>query len=140
MRKLDNSPPKCAFLAKLDSSSSRACLGLYPGWSAQVQFNLLCGPPTNTASTREELRLGPRRITSVSIKTDQYRVTRSRGGGKYPTKSFNTRTTLRHRRQQQPLYCQTNCSVFQHRGGCGATADHTFRVVEWLDNCKLIRL
>lgn len=27
-----------------------------------------------------------------------------------------------------------NCSVFQHRGECGATADHTFRRVVGLDN------
>lgn len=55
--------------------------------------------PSTTQPARG-LRLGPRRITSVSIKTDQYRVTRSRGGGKYPTKSFNTRTTLRQGRLQ----------------------------------------
>lgn len=59
--------------------------------------------PSTTQPARG-LSRGPRRITSVSIKTDQYRVTRSRGRGKYPTKSFNTRTTLRQRRQQ-PLYC-----------------------------------
>lgn len=102
-------------------SQSRAHIS---GVVSQVQFNPLCGPPQH--SQHGGCSPGPRRITSVSIKTDQYRVTRSRGRGKYPTKSFDTRTTLRQRRLQ-PLYCQAIALFFQHRGACGATTHHTFR-------------
>lgn len=84
------------------------------GVVSQVQFNPHVRPSRDTTASSggwvggggaEDWGHGKKRITSVSIKTDQYRVTRSRGRGKYPTKSFNTRTTLRQRRQQ-PLYCQ----------------------------------
>lgn len=106
---------------------------------SRVQFNPPQHPYTSSPSGPPQ-HWGPRRITSVSIKTDQYRVTRSRGGGKYPTKSFDTRTTLRqrrprqrqHRQQQQPLYWRHNLSVFQQRAECGATTGRTV-----LKNCLL---
>lgn len=105
---------------------------------SRVQFNPPPHPPTPLPRAAPSNTGGPRRITSVSIKTDQYRVTRSRGGGKYPTKSFDTRTTLRQRRprrqrqrrqRQQPLYWRHNRSVFQQRAECGATAGCTVVVV-----------